>query len=374
MYARPLEQWSPLDHQFAYLARPQVEKKPTHELEFGGEMRERWTRLNQDLNEHAAERPAELAPVMSVSDVGTEAPATHVNNDPQRDQVQPGFLSVLDPDDAVIEKPDDQADSTGRRAALARWLTRPDHPLTPRVLVNRIWQQHLGRGIVVTANDFGRQGARPSHPELLDWLTECFIEDGWSLKRLHRRIVLSATYRQASRPHDAGPPADELFCGRLPRRLDAEPMRDGMLKISGELLPYQGEPSVDGDQCVPSIQVRNIRNRPDEWLHAFDGPDMFNSCARRYVTTTPLQSLLVVNSPWSLQRAEALAQQIEAAIQCDQGQWASAAFQRVLMREPTESEREFAAAIFTDSDPPNHEQLTDLCHVLFCSNEFIYVD
>jgi hypothetical protein len=374
IYDKPLEAWTPLDKQFAYLARPQVEKKPAAELPFQGEMRTQWNQLAANLQQHERLRPADASAVMSVSDVGRVAPPTYLADNPELAEVAPGFLSVLDPADATIDGVPG-ADSTGRRATLASWLTSPDHPLTARVMVNRMLQQHFGRGIVATANDFGRQGERPTHPELLDWLARRFVQDGWSLKKLHRLIVTSATYRQDTlRQADDLDLAMRTFRGWQSRRLDSDQIRDAMLHASGELQPYQPAPSVTGDVPARSIQLQNVRNRPDEWLNSFDGPDMFNSCARRFVTTTPLQSLLMVNSPWALQRAKALAQQILSAGAVDTDQRIQLAYQATLSRIAEPEELATARAFFAGAEPDTLERLTDLCHVLLCSNEFMYID
>ena len=213
LFDTPLARWSPAQRQMAYLARPQVEKRSAEKIEFKGPMRRRWNQLSSAMQRHSPRKPSDVAAVMAVTDVGVEAAPTFIGNDPRQSEVAPGFLSVLAPGAAeIIAVSVDE--STGRRATLARWLTQPEHPLTARVIVNRVWQQHFGRGIVGTSNDFGRQGERPSHPELLDWLARRFVEDGWSLKQLHRRIVLSATYQQASR-HEAEITGDAVAAERM---------------------------------------------------------------------------------------------------------------------------------------------------------------
>src|SRR5262249_12604788 len=144
-------------------------------------------------------KPPALPTTMALADVGPVAPPTYLlkRGDWRKpgDEVQPGFLSVIDDRDA---EPTPTASTTGRRRALAEWVTKPDHPLTARVIVNRVWQSHFGRGLVGTPNDFGAQGERPSHPELLDWLAGELVRSGWSLKRLHRLIVTSSAYRQST--------------------------------------------------------------------------------------------------------------------------------------------------------------------------------
>jgi hypothetical protein len=375
MYDKTPDEWAPLDRQYAYLARPQIDKRSTDEFEFPAAMKQQWEQLTESLMQLEPVKPEALIEVMSVTDVGGKAPPTHLANNPALPEIAPGFLTVLDPSSATIEAIEGNPGTTGRRAALARWLTMPDNPLTTRVIVNRIWQQHFGRGIVETASDFGRQGSPPTHPELLDWLARRFVADGWSLKKLHRLMVTSATYRQATlRTADDLALCQQTFCGHVPRRIDAEQMRDAMLLASGELLPYQSQPGLDGDKPVRSILVKNVRNQPDEWLHSFDGPDMFNSCARRFVTTSPLQSLLVVNSPWSLQRAAAMAQRIQQLGTPGAELWINQAFGYALSRYPDSDEMIDARKFIELDGRLSAERLIDFCHVLLSSNEFIYVD
>ncbi len=391
IYAKPFTDWAPYDKQLEYLARPQVYKRASGELKLPDKMQQRWDQLRAELKRFEQILPQTASPVPSVTDVGPVAAPTYVGNEPSGRQVTPGVLSILDPSDTLItpritEPSSAVATSTGRRAALATWLTDPGNPLVPRVIVNRIWQQHFGRGIVETANDFGRQGTPPTHPELLDWLARRFIDDGWSLKSLHRRIVTSATYRQAPMRGMAGEmdPAERQrwLSGYPPRRLDSEQIRDAMLAAAGRLVVGHVGPSVSGDKPLRSIYVRQVRNQPDEWLSTFDGPDMFNSCARRYVTTTPLQALLVMNSPWALQRAEELTERvlresangpsgIPSLVAC-----VNRAVSIVFTRPATDRDLAAAETFFTRSPTENGfvGELTDYCHTLMCSNEFLFIE
>src|SRR5690606_10008128 len=165
--------------------------------------------------------------------------------------------------------------------------------------------------IVRTSSDFGRLGEPPTHPELLDWLTRQFIREGWSLKALHRLIMNSATYQQSSHGSDVAramqiDPENRLLWHWATRRLDAEQVRDAMLLVSGELVPRGGGPSAEHTEPVRSIYTRVLRNTRDPLLDVFDAPDAFSSTARRNVTTTPTQSLLLINSDVTLARAQAL--------------------------------------------------------------------
>lgn len=334
----------------------------------------------------ARERPAELA--MTAGDVGESLPATHLlyqgDFSSRREVVSPGFVSALDPNPAVVEPPRDG--TSGRRLTLARWITSPDNPWTARVLVNRVWQQHFGAGLVATPNDFGFSGARPSHPALLDWLASDFMEQGWSLKRLHRRIVTSDTYRQSSRVADAAgeraariDPENRLLWRQNMRRLDAETIRDALLSVSGRLLPYAGgkplwppvpeellkaQPAIleaekggdggrrqgwyaDPDEATDVRSVFLVRKRclPIPFLQAFDLPDTTVSCARRDVTVVAPQALMLLNSPESVRYARALAARVAGdAAKLDATDAATAeqvtrrAFRLVLQRAPSPEE------------------------------------
>ena len=285
--------------------------------------------------------------------------------------------------------------STGRRLALARWLSRPDNPLSTRVVVNRIWQFHFGRGLVGTPSDFGHLGESASHPELLDWLAVEFVRQGWRLKPLHRLMVTSATYRQSAHrdPREATAahridPENRLLWKRTVKRLDAEEIRDAMLALSGELRLKMGGPSAASDQVRRTIDTRIIRNSPEPLRDAFDAPDGNASSPRRNTTTTAPQALLLINGEWALARADEFAARLEHA------QPASASYQaRVVLafrlafgRSPERDETADAIAFLgrqassTGAAPhlsdaaADHAALVDFCHVLINSNEFLYVD
>ena len=197
----------------------------------------------EELRKKLAATPKPADPTAMVArEHGREAAPTAVPAGRNKGAVEPTFPTVLGAAAPVI-RPGEA--STGRRRALADWLTDPAHPLTARVMVNRVWQQHFGTGLVATASDFGTLGDKPSHPELLDHLASTFVADGWSLKHLHKRIVLSATYRQA---------AGERRPARVPvRRLDAEQVRDALLAVGGDLKPDSGGPPVGSDGLRRSL-------------------------------------------------------------------------------------------------------------------------
>jgi hypothetical protein len=293
---------------------------------------------------------------------------------------------VLDANAAVIPTPALNQLTTGRRTALAEWIAHPANPLTPRVMVNRLWQYHFGRGLVATSSDFGHLGEPPSHPELLDYLTNKFIASGWSMKAMHRLIVNSATYRQASRaePNNAAVTSDPLnrFVWRQNmRRLDAEQIRDAILAISGELDLKTAGAGVDLVSPRRTIYTRVMRNKRDPLFDVFDAPDNLATLPQRSSTTTPLQSLLLLNSPWMLERAKAFAGRVQKSANTPDGQ-VKLAYQLAYAAEPTSAELT-AATEFIQSQVKllggNEKEsysraMQDFCHTMLNSSRFLYVD
>ena len=263
------------------------------------------------------------------SDVGPVAPPTVIPDAPNSSPIPPAFPVILDGKPATIEPPHPALQSTGRRTALARWITSEDNPLTARVIVNRVWQQHFGRGLVETTSDFGQLGTPPSHPELLDWLARRFMADGWSFKKLHRLILTSATYRQSSEqredPKFATLDPQNVWLWRMnSRRLSGEEIHDCVLSASGEMS--------SGKRAIYKTVKRNAL---DPLLAAFDFPDRVESQCKRYRTTTAPQSLLMMNNPWLHDRAKAMvarssSDSIDALVRT--------AYQKAYFREPTRDE------------------------------------
>ncbi len=279
-----------------------------------------------------------------------------------------------------------------RRAALACWITHPDNPLTPRVMVNRLWHWHFGQGIVNTPSDFGYGGDRPSHPQLLDWLALQLKEQGWSLKSLHRMILNSETYQQQSR-HDqdaVGISVDavnRLLWRQNPRRLEAEAIRDAVLQVSGKLNSERGGPGFQDftyeEAYAPiyryftanepglwrrSIYRYIVRTTPDRFLTTLDCPDPANLTAKRLTTTTPLQSLALYNNDFMLRQTRYFAQRIEIEAGANIVAQVSRAFQRSLGRSPSAQEQRLAIGFV------EQQGLFALCRSLLNSNEFVYVD
>ena len=290
------------------------------------EAKARYKELEAELAAFDHLKPPELPVGIGIRELGSEAPKTHVlsfaNYAAPLAEVEPGFLTLLDPGSAEYS-PTLQGRSSGRRTALAHWLTAPENPLAARVMVNRLWHYHFGQGIVRTPSDLGLMGDRPSHPELLDWLASDFVREGWSLKRMHRAIMTSETYRQSSTHREEASvedPLNRLFWRFPAQRLGGEVIRDSMLAVSGRLNGRVGGPSVypalpagaaepRGGWDVPeradaqdrrSVYVFVRRNSRYPMLESLDMPDTHESCARRATTTTAPQALALLNSQHTL--------------------------------------------------------------------------
>ena len=331
-------------------------------------------------------------------------------------RVEPGVPSVfragLKPYKVV--KPTWTTDTSGRRLALARWLVQPNHPLTARVIVNRVWQDHFGGGLVETAGNFGRTGEKPSHPELLDWLATEFVRQGWSFKALHKLIMTSTAYRQASRDEASRASREEKdpgnrFLSRFPlRRLDADAIRDTILKVAGRLDRTQYGPAVElevgedgeivgkcGNQnqgCRRSIYLLQRRSRPVTMLQAFDAPQLNPNCLKRPESTVSTQALQLWNSEMTRQNSRYFAGRVMDAVgEEDVGKQVERVYLAALSRWPTDEERAAAEEIvglkrkwtehFETKVPQGPkaprarwEALATFCHAIFNSAEFIFID
>lgn len=349
---KPSSARTPYEEQVAQLAERQVTPAFEQiETKLKGEQKEKLLELRKQLAEFDSFKPAPLPATLGVTDVGPIAPPTVIPKSRSKEEIAPGFLTVFEEQPATIQKLASAPHSTGRRAALAQWLARADNPLSTRVMVNRVWQSHFGRGIVATASDFGRLGQPPSHPELLDWLTSRFVQEGWSVKKLHRLILTSAAYRQSSTepPPEMAlkkDPDNALLWRMSVHRLDAEEIRDSILMATGELDLEMGGPSVDSTMPRRSIYTKVRRNTHDPLLEAFDAPDHIASMPQRNVTTTPTQALLLFNSQSILQRTKALAARLEKTKPRDDAEVISTACRLTLGRPPDAAEAGMLARFF----------------------------
>ncbi len=324
--------------------------------------------------------------------------------------VEPGFLSVITGGGAAtIPPPTDGRLSSGRRRALAEWIASPDNPLTARVIVNRLWHHHFGRGFVATPSNFGRLGGLPSHPQLLDWLATEFVRQGWRMKPLHRLILTSQTYRMAAGfqwPANSERDPNNVFLWRFPmRRVEAEIVRDLILSASGQLNPQAGGPpffpslpaSVHEEvkrvgkwiltKEEPSTWRRSVyaywkRARKHPMFEVFDQPDTMVTCERRNITTVPTQALTMLNNEFVLVQSQHFADRVRRAAGLSRDSRIKTAYQVALSRDPTPREMADNSRFLeqqssyhrakSDGDP-DRLALTDLCNVILNLNEFLYV-
>lgn len=340
---KPASERTPYEQQINDLAYRQV----TDEFEkldgkFKGAEKVKLDSLRKELEQFDGLKPKALPDGILVTDIGRTASPITLPKDKTQTPIEPGLLTLLSEAPASIEPAPTAPNSTGRRAALAKWLGSADNPFTTRVIVNRIWQHHFGRGLVATPSDFGHLGDTPSHPELLDWLACYFVEHNWSIKEMHRLIVSSATYQQASSADVVKAktidPENRWLWRQNPRRLESDQIRDAMLWASGELDSTIGGPSVDASKPRRTIYTKWLRNSHDPLLEAFDPPDTYLSTPQRNVTTTPMQSLVMINGPYVLRRAQALANRITSQDLTSDAERVTAAYKLVYGRAPSATE------------------------------------
>ncbi len=375
-----------------------------------GEAKKRWEELRKQLAAFDDIKPKPLPIGSGITDVGPQAPSSHVLKngayDAYGEQVQPGILTIFERWPAKIAP--SKTGLPGRRTALADWLTDPGNPLTARVMVNRIWHYHFGAGIVGAPSDFGEMRDRESNRELLDWLSATFVEQGWSAKKMHKLIMLSNSYRQSSafNPEAAKIDPDNKLQWRYRRqRLTGEEIRDAVLAVSGQLNLQMGGPSVfpeipkemevrggwkrnenEDARNRRSIYVFVRRNTRYPMFQAFDMPDTHESCSRRSVTTTAPQALNLLNDQVILRAAQSFAGRVMKDCGSDSNKQITAAYRLAYSREPDMEERRIAAEFLhrqsamikskqtVEIDRSSIAALVDFCHVLFNSNEFVYVN
>lgn len=302
-----------------------------------------------------------------------------------REVVAPGTIAVLDDLDLAVDEPEQN-----RRLAFAKSLGDPEHPLTARVMVNRIWQYHFGEGLVKTSSDFGFMGAKPTHPELLDYLATRFVESGWSIKQMHRLILNSSTFRQDSVPNEDAMQTDSqttLLWRFPPRRHEAEVIRDSILQATGKLdLTMYGEgfsvfkpnenyvrvydPKEDfgPQEWRRMIYATQVRMERDPTFGAFDCPDGGQPTPQRSRSTTALQALNLFNSPFVLQQSELFAQRLAEEAGQDLAEQVKRAFEILYGRSATEKELESSIGFIDEHG------MEALCRVLFNTNEFLFVE
>ncbi len=388
-----------------------------------GDPRKQWDALQAGLKTFDPLHPGALPTATALVDANRTAPPTHTlyggAYDAPVDEVEPGFLTILDPKPAKIEPPA-SLDSTGRRTALARWIVSPGNPLGARVMVNRLWQYHFGRALAASPSNLGISGDKPTHPELLDWLATELVRKGWSMKAMHRLILRSSVYQQSSAWRAAAAKLDSSnrLWWRFPRqRLEGEVIRDAALSVAGVLNPALGGPSVF-PEVPPGMESRGgwkVSERPEDrnrrsiyvfvrrnmrypLFETLDMPDTHESCARRDVTTSPLQALMMLNSAMTIEWAQAFAGRVLKQAGEDPTAQITAAYQMAYSRAPRANERAAALEFFNRQRaileqrtaaggklsvpaerPPTvtavgAATLVDFCHMLLNSNEFVYTN
>jgi Protein of unknown function (DUF1553)/Protein of unknown function (DUF1549)/Planctomycete cytochrome C/PA14 domain len=361
----------------------------------------------KDVQTLRAEPPAEKALVVKENGSGSSpdvfvlmrgTPGNH------GEQVTPGFPKIFEsPAPEISTLP--AANSTGRRTALARWITSQENQLTARVFVNRVWQGHFGRGIVRSANNFGAIGTPPTHPELLDWLAADFMAHGWNVKRLHKMMMLSQTYQMSSAGNSVAlqkDPANDLFWRVDMRRLSAEEVRDAMLAVSGklnlakygpsvypqiqaEVLAGQSVPgrgwgkSTPAEQARRSVYIHVKRSLITPLLASFDFPETDVSCEARFVTTQPGQSFAMLNGAFANEQAHEFATRLKAETNSkNENELFTKAYQLALDRSPSEAELARARDLFqqlqTKHQLSPEQALDQFCLFMLNLNEFMYLD
>jgi hypothetical protein len=361
--------------------------------------------VNKTIVEREKDRPPPPERIAAVFETDPNPPAHHLLKRGQHGQpgaeIPPGVIAAVSTPTnafAVAPRPAGRV-STGRRTAFARWVTSPENPLFARVMVNRIWQHHFGTGIVATVDNLGASGARPSNPQLLDYLASEFVASGWSVKAMHRLIVTSAVYRQASavRPGaDAIDPDDRLLARYPLRRLDAEAIRDAMLAVSGELDRRAGGPYVPSTRTAEgtvevaatadgaprrSIYLQQRRTQVVTFLQLFDAPSIVTTCGKRTPSTVPVQSLALLNSEFARARARAFATRLAREAGDDGPARLDLAFRLACGRLPFDDERETCTKflvkqreVYAKGEHAVALAWIDLCQMILASNAFLYVD
>ncbi len=351
-------------------------------------------------------RPDEIAKTLVIKEVGAQARETFVlirgNANAESEKVEPGFPSVLSPPEPEIA-PSPHGNSSGRRTALANWIASPENPLTARVMANRLWQHHFGVGIVETSNNFGAGGLDPTHPELLDYLATELVDGGWKLKRMHKLLMLSSTYRLSSGTNKSGlekDPANRLVWHFNPRRLSSEELRDSILAANGSLNLRMGGPSFypiipaeilhgqsrpgagwgnssDEDRARRAIYIFVKRSLVEPLMADFDFADVDSSCPVRFTTTQPTQSLNLMNSEFTNRQAAIFANFLKQQSPDDLAAQVKLGLAQTTQRQPSEADiqrginliKELKGLGVSDDDA-----LKYFCLVTYNLNEFLYID
>jgi mono/diheme cytochrome c family protein len=388
--------------------RPEFVKKRIGTLLTKAEFDE-YRRLVKRRNELKRFKPPGLEKALCVKEHGRTSPPTHVlirgNAHAPAAEVTPGFLEILSPPEPNIAEPAAEAKSTGRRRVLANWIASKSNPLTARVMVNRIWHYHFGRGLVRSTSDFGFQGTPPTHPELLNWLASDFVDSGWKIKRFHKLIMLSSTYQMSSKSNALAlekDPVNQLFWRFDMRRLSAEEIRDSILAANGsltldrmfgpsfypiiprEVMAGQSKPGAGWGNSSPeerarrSIYIHSKRSLVVPMIASFDGADTDSSCPVRFNTTQPTQALGMLNSVFMMDQATVFSKYLQSQVGDDPTKQIALALQRVTQRNPTDKDVQRGVALVDTlqkkHDVPLADALRYFCLTVLNLNEFVYLD
>jgi hypothetical protein len=358
----------------------------------------------RDLERHFNQKPkSDYYKVLAVDERGPQITKILRRGNPalEGEEVSPAFPSILSPPEATIEK---LGDSSGRRTALAKWITSKDNPITARVMMNRIWQYHFGRGIVRSSSDFGYQGDLPTHPELLDWLAIRFMESGWDIKAMHKLIMSSDAYRRSSAPNDDcinQDPLNNYFWRFDMRRLGSEEVRDSVLAAKGTINLNIGGPSVTpplpeiilatasqkGKGWGPStpeqanrrsVYVKVKRSMQMPLLINHDMADTDSTCPVRFNTTVPTQALNMLNGKFMNDSAKSFANRLRTEAGEEPNKQIEHALKLVLSRNPKADEIGAGVEMIKNMKDKfnlsNEEALDRFALLALNLNEFVYLD
>ena len=377
MYRKSESQRTSYEHQIAYLVGRQFfEEGATAakvEKKIGKEKAARRKTILAELEKLGA-NPYSAVDMLTVQDFSGEIRPTRLPGRAQGRAFEPAAPKLFSELPFETERPIDSPNSTGRRTALAQWITSNDNPITARVIVNRVWQYHFGTGLVDSPNDFGRLGSPPSHPDLLDTLAKKLIDSGWNLQLIQRQIVRSHAYQQATIHPQAAElskidPGNRLIWHHKVRRLDAEQYRDALLVAMGSLNSTYGGPSVKGTPARRTIYLRRMRNSADEMLHLMDCPPGVVGTAKRDATITAPQTLMMINNSRILGVSKTIASRVRAQINVESQNDSHDVFvtrvhRSLTGRYPSQDTIELLRG---QSD-------VDICHILVNSNAFLFVE
>ncbi|TWU02672.1 PSD1 and planctomycete cytochrome C domain-containing protein [Stieleria varia] len=375
MFRKPVEQRTSYEHQIAYLVGRQFfEEGATQskvESKIGKEKAARRKELLSELDRLGA-NPYATVQYMTIRDFDGPVRPTRLPGRTSGVAFEPAAPTIFPDRELTPQPPIDAPQSTGRRTALAQWITSNDNPITARVIVNRLWQYHFGTGLVSSPNDFGRLGEPPSHPDLLDALAQRLMQSGWDLQSIQRMIVMSAAYQQSSiHPNETDAmrvdSGNRMLWHHHVRRLDAEQYRDSLLVAMDTMDSTYGGPSVSGAPPRRSIYLRRMRNSSDEMLSLLDCPPGVVGTAKRDVTVTAPQSLMMINSPRLLSVSQKFAERVRRDV--------------THLGDGNEAFIRYAHRVITGRPAADHvvelladQSDTDICHILLNSNAFLFIE